>query len=141
MEEWDDYHRLVGETLMYCQTIEHDIKAIDAGMLEGDYDQNSERLKKKTLGQTLQLLRKLDESDGKPEFSAKDYDLLEEITEIRNNLCQRSYLSFVYSERDTQDADFQAAFRDLESQNERLSSLRDQVETIRLEILKKFHRY
>jgi len=71
MEEWDDYHRLVGETLMFCQAIEHDVKAIYAGMLEGDYDQNLERIKKKTLGQTLTLLKQLDESDGKPEFLRK----------------------------------------------------------------------
>ena len=34
------FHTKLGETLMYCQIIEHDIKFILAGMLKGDFDEN-----------------------------------------------------------------------------------------------------
>lgn len=34
------FHKNVGELIMFCQCIEHDIKWIYAGMLKGDVDEN-----------------------------------------------------------------------------------------------------
>ena len=48
-----DFHSYVGETIMFCQCIEQDIKFIYAGMLEGDFDGNYEDIEKWTLGRTV----------------------------------------------------------------------------------------
>lgn len=66
-----DFHSYVGETIMFCQCIEQDIKFIYAGMLEGDFDGNYEDIEKWTLGRTVKNLQKLDNSDNKPYFHKK----------------------------------------------------------------------
>ena len=45
----DDFHYYVGRTMMHCQTIEHDIKLIYAGMLAGDMSDNLAMIKQKRL--------------------------------------------------------------------------------------------
>lgn len=62
------FHFLIGQTIMYCQIIEHDVKRIYAAMLKGDYYENLEIVERQTLGQTLSKLKELDISDNKPIF-------------------------------------------------------------------------
>ena len=49
----NDFHCWLGETLMYCQRIETDIKWIYAGMLEGDCSENYIAVSEKSLGEVL----------------------------------------------------------------------------------------
>ena len=49
MSELNEFHFLVGETLMFCQTVELDIKYIYAAMLKGDFDENYEEVEALTL--------------------------------------------------------------------------------------------
>ena len=44
MSDLKEFHFLVGETLMFCQTVELDIKYIYAAMLKGDFDENYEEV-------------------------------------------------------------------------------------------------
>lgn len=39
----DDFHFTLGQTIMYCQVIEHDVKRIYAAMHIGDYYENLEK--------------------------------------------------------------------------------------------------
>lgn len=68
----DNFHLLVGETIMECQRIEHDIKLIYAGMLKGDFNKNLDIVKDKALGPVLVSLEKLDNSDGNPYLKQGD---------------------------------------------------------------------
>ncbi len=43
--ELNKFHFLVGQTIMYCQVIEHDVKRIYAAMRKGDYYENLKKLK------------------------------------------------------------------------------------------------
>ncbi len=81
----NEFHFLVGQTIMYCQVIEHDVKRIYAAMHKGDYYENLERVDKWTLGKCVQELKKLDFSDHDPYISASDYNFLKQMTEKRNH--------------------------------------------------------
>lgn len=88
--ELREFHRMVGEIVMYCQVIEHDVKRIYAAMLKGDYYDNLEKIKKWTLGQTVQKLKELDFSDNDPYISANDYIFLKQMSEKRNHWCHEA---------------------------------------------------
>ena len=75
----DSFNKLVGQTILECQKIEHDVKLIYAGMLKGEFNKNFNNIKNKALGPVLVDLEKLDNSDGKPYFKQDDYDLLFQI--------------------------------------------------------------
>ena len=79
----DTFNAVVGETLMYCQRIEHDIKVIYAAMLKGEMDGNLDLVRRETLGTVLVALENLDFSDNNPMFSREDYRLLKEIKNIK----------------------------------------------------------
>ena len=62
----DDFHYTIGQKIMYCQVIEHDLKRIYAAMHIGDFYDNLTKIEKlsyeetaKILGQTLQNTKSL----------------------------------------------------------------------------------
>ena len=65
-------------------------------MHEGNFDDNFNRLEKSNLGKIARELENLDYSDDRPELSDDDYDLIDDIREIRNYWCHQCYLDFVY---------------------------------------------
>lgn len=134
-----DFHYFVGETLMCCQRIEHDIKLIYAGMQAGDMDYNFEIISKKkmTLGTVVQYLKMLDRSDGKWYFADEDYVLLKQITEIRNHWAHKGYCEFIYSNNND---DFIRQARRLENDHNRLVGLSNTIEKVRFECLRKYGR-
>lgn len=135
----EDFHILVGETIMYCQCIEHDIKFIYSGMLKGNFDDNYNEVSNKTLGSVLNKLKKLDNCDGKPHLSVKDYDLLYKIRDIRNYWVHQAYTDFVYLSG-AYDNELGRSYRRLQNNHNRLSKLSSNVERVRLDVLKKFGR-
>ena len=72
-------------------------------MLEGDFDENLDLVEKANLGTTIMKLKQLDYSDGKPNLTNRDYQLLEQIREIRNYWCHQCYLDYVYISDDYED--------------------------------------
>lgn len=139
ISEMDDFHYYVGRTIMHCQTIEHDIKLIYAGMKAGDIDENLDAIAKQkmTLGTVLKHLKSLDRSDNNWFFSNGDYELLKQVTDIRNHWAHKSYCEFIYS-RDNNDFVRQA--RRLENDHNRLEKLSDTIEDVRLKALRKYGR-
>lgn len=136
-----DFHVLVGETLMYCQCIENDIKWIYAGMLRGDFDENYGTVSEKPFGTVLKKLEMLDNSDGNPHFSADDYDLLDEIRDIRNHWAHKAYINFVYKNNQREyDTCFLKEYRRLQNDHNRLKKLSDRIEKVRLDVLRKYNR-
>src|SRR5690606_10135068 len=92
----NEFHQLVGKTIMLCQCIENDIKLIYSKMLKGNYVDNFRVVEKKSLGNVVVLLKELDRSDRNHWFKDEEYDLLLEITTIRNYWAHKGYLEFVY---------------------------------------------
>lgn len=135
-----EFHCYVGETIMFCQCIEHDIKWIYAGMLNGDFDGNYESIKEWTLGKTVSELQNLDNSDGKPYLHKKDYELLRQIVKIRNHWVHTAYTCFIYEHDFENSQDFNKQANRLENDNGRLSKLSDTIEKVRLDMLKDYGR-
>lgn len=56
----EDFHYTLGQTIMYCQIIENDVKLIYAAMFEGDMNETLAMIinKKWTLGKTIVELKK-----------------------------------------------------------------------------------
>lgn len=63
-----------------------------AGVFEDNYD----NLEQANLGKIIRALKELDNSDGAPELSDKDYETLNQIREIRNYWCHQCYLDYIY---------------------------------------------
>ncbi len=123
-----DFDCLIGSTIKYCQCIENDIKLIYSGMLVGNLEENYQKIKKDTLGTIVNKLQKLDNSDKKPYFSKSDYQLLREITQIRNYWVHQGYLDYVYDL-----SKFTLQYQKLYSDNQRLAGLHKTTQDIRLE--------
>lgn len=139
ISEMSDFHYYVGRTMMNCQAIEHDIKLIYAGMKAGDMDANLSMIaeKKMTLGTVLGNLKALDRSDKNWFFSDGDYELLKQITDIRNHWAHKAYCEFIYSDRND---DFIRQARRLENDHNRLEKLSKTIEEVRLKVLRKYGR-
>lgn len=141
MNNLDDFHGLVGETIMYCQCIEHDIKLIYAGMLKGDFDKNYKSVLTLSLGQILEKLKVLDNSDEESYLSDSDYALLDKIRNIRNHWAHKAYTDFIYiSNQQKYNEAFSKSFRRLQNDHNRLANLSQNIERVRLDVLKKYGR-
>ncbi len=135
----DDFHYYVGRTMMHCQTIEHDIKLIYAGMLAGDMSDNLAMIKQKrlTLGKVVEKLHLLDRSDKNWFFSDSDFELLRKINGIRIHWAHHAYCEFVYSRNEK---DFVHQARRLENDHNHLEKLSETIENVRLKVLKEYGR-
>jgi len=132
----NEFHRYVGKLMMHCQRIEHDIKLIYAGYLEGDFDENYSKIETMTLGQVLHKLQQLDNSDGNPYFSQGDYKLLSEITRLRNHWAHTGYTLFLYENGNSYHDAFSKQRRRLINDCNRLEKLSGTIEKVRLTLLK-----
>lgn len=137
--ELEEFHSHVGEILMYCQCIEHDVKYIYSFMADGGFKQNMMRIEQEkfTLGQVVHMLKEYDQSWENPFLSKEDYDVLFQIVHKRNYYAHQVYLSFCYLDNEN---DFNYSF-ERESRNiikdlDILSRLYDKVEDKRLEYMK-----
>ena len=90
------FYQKLGELLMFCQCIEHDVKIIYATMLIGDYEENYSSLEKKSLGTMVKLLENLDKEDTDLWLSEENYRILYSITDERNYWVHSVYTEYVY---------------------------------------------
>ena len=136
------FHQYVGETIMYCQCIENDIKWIYAGMHKGDEVSNFENLEKSkaTLGKVIGILKELD-NERDPYLSETDYELLRQVTAIRNHWVHKAYTEFVYCQDDvSRSREFTRQARRLENDYNRFDRLSQSIERVKLDVLKKYGR-
>lgn len=137
----DKFKLIHSELIMQVQTIEHNLKLIYAGMLEGDFDENLDLVEKTNLGTTIMKLKKLDYSDGKPSLTNKDYQLLEQIREIRNYWCHQCYLDYLYIADDyKREMAFQRIAKRLSEDENRTWDLHEHLEQLRFKMLRKYNR-
>ena len=136
--EIEEFYQSVGEILMYCQCIEHDIKRIYAFLTDGGFEKNMIRIEQEhwTLGTVVHALRDFDESGDEPFFSPQDYDLLGEIVHIRNYYAHQVYLSFCYLDNeDDFDFSYERECKKLNHDRDRLGVLYTAVEDTRIRLL------
>lgn len=129
------------ELIMQVQLIENDLKLIYAGMHKGNFDKNFNMLEKSNLGTTIRKLKELDYSDGHPDLSKRDYEVLEQIREIRNYWCHQCFLDYVYVKDDRQrEYQFQQVARRLSEDENRTWDLHEHLEKLRIKILENYDR-
>lgn len=136
----DTFNAVVGETLMYCQRIEHDIKVIYAAMLKGEMDGNLDLVRRETLGTVLVALENLDFSDNNPMFSREDYRLLKEIKNIRNFIAHQCYVDFLYLDDYNFNLKLDQNYQKICDFNMKMKKLSNFVETARFSALEKYNR-
>lgn len=143
------FHEHVGEVIMYCQRIEHDMKVIYAA-LETDsvyaglktsksktdvFRENYKKIESKSMGDILKKLKNLDAFN--PYFYDFEYEWLEKLKDIRNHWAHEGYLQFLYCGKDYEE-NFRIQAEKLKTDLETLLSLVVKVEDVRLEALQNF---
>ena len=136
--ELDIFHRYVGEVIMCCQCIEHDVKMIYAGMRRGDFYDNLCMTRKDTLGEIVNSLERLDRSDNQPFFTSEDYKYMRKIRNIRNYWVHNSYIGFVYE--DDIEEKFALIKKRLLDDRDRLMAFHESVESVRIDVMRLFGR-
>ena len=135
----DTFKLIHSELIQQVQCIEFNLRRTYAAMCEGDFNKNYKRLEKCNLGKIVKELEDLDYSDNCPELSADDYDLIDNIREIRNYWCHQCYLDFVYinnnKEREMQ---FQKIAQRLQRDENRTYALSVKSEKIFFSLWKKY---
>ena len=141
MDEMELFKVVHSELLMSMQYLEQDLKIIFATIKDGRFDDNYEILADAPLGKVLKEFRKLDKEKGFAKIKPKDYELLEEIREIRNYWAHQCYLDFHYIE-DLQEK--YEAFQDVKERlhydEQRVYDLQPRMEKLRISIAKKYRR-
>lgn len=138
----NNYKYMIGETILFYQLIENDLKLIYAGMLKGDFDRNLIIVNNEYhgMGQIINALKKLDNSDGKPYFADNDYKLLSKLAKERNYYCHQCYVDFCYVQNFIYSKQYSESCDKLEKTNGEIQHIQGQTEDIRLKILKQFNR-
>ena len=137
----DRFKLIHSELIMQVQLIENNLRLIYAAMKSGDFDENLDYLDKANLGKIIKELKELDYSDGSPYLSDKDYELLNQIREIRNYWCHQCYIDYVYISDDAKrENKFQEIANRLHYDENRTWDLHERMENLRVKSLKKYHR-
>ena len=130
----------IGELIEKCQCIEHDVKIMYAGMLQGDFSDNLKTVINKPLGPVLAKLETLDYSDNNPYLSREDYTLLNDIKRIRNYWVHKGYIDFLYGSNEGYQARLDNQYKKLATDCNRIITLAKQLEDIRIEMMIHFGR-
>lgn len=138
----DNFHFILGQTIMYCQIIEHDVKMIYATMYKGDMNNTLNIIEKQkwTLGHSVKELKKLNFSDSKNYISANDYNFLSQMAHKRDYWCHKTYLQFVYNQSFLDSVEYEKEFQKLQRNNEKLSAVYKALEKVRLNAMRDFNR-
>lgn len=137
----DQFKLIHSELIMQVQLIENDLRLIYAAMKSGNFDDNIDYLEKANLGKIIKELKELDYSDGSPYLSDKDYELLNQIREIRNYWCHQCYIDYVYISDDAErENKFQEIANKLHYDENRTWALHERMENLRIKSLKKYKR-
>lgn len=126
----NDYFWAVGRVLYFSQCIEHDLK-LTYYLLNPNIDFNN--IKKLTLGTTVKKLKEKDSSSKHPFLGTEDYDLLDQITKIRNRYAHECFIEWVYESKDRNKAFTKSANR-LVNDHNRLAKLYRVIEKVRIDL-------
>lgn len=139
MDKMEWFKLVHSELLMFMQYIEQDLKIIYATLKDGRFDDNYEVLADAPLGKIIKEFRELDKEKGFSKIKEKDYELLDEIREIRNYWAHQCYLDFHYIEDPFEKQKvFNEICEDLHVDEERVYELQQHMERLRISVVKKY---
>ena len=140
MANLNDYNWYVGQSLLNCQRIEHDVKIIYAAMQQGDFKNNLAAAAEITLADCISGLKDLQKDIDPPIFDKSDFNLLRDIKSMRNWLAHRCYVDFLYVGEQNLDNRMQDCFDKVKAFCDKTTTFSAVVEKARFYILKKFNR-
>ncbi|MCR4698477.1 MAG: hypothetical protein K5762_03830 [Bacilli bacterium] len=135
-----EFKMMIGDALLCCQTIEHDVKWIFACMMQGDLKENYALLSTWTLGSTIKELEKLDHSDNKPFIQQADYRVLKKISNERNYIAHQCFRDFLYTETRYDSREFIQVDKRITLFYNKLKKLSLNMEQLRLAALRRFRK-
>ena len=138
--KFDEFKILHSETIMYYQVVEHDLKLIYAYMHEGDVNDNLDSVENMTLGQMIDLLKALDNEDGKPNISSGDYNFLKQLSKNRNHWAHKVFTEFMYEENFINSDKYAKQCQKLAKDHDRLSVVFRNVEKVRIRLCSEVYR-
>ena len=131
---------LHSETIEFCPIIEDNLKWVYSLMHTGNVGENHSKLEKKTLGQVVSMLKKLDKSSGEQFISDDDYNFLKQMTEKRNYWCHVCYRDCMYVENPLTSLAYEKVCEKLQRDHDRLEQVFKNVEKAKLDANKVFKR-
>ena len=141
-EDFDRYKYLLGETIIYYQFMENDLKLIYAGILQGNFYKNIEYVRStfKGLGQVVIALEELDYSSGQtPYFTRDTYKLLSKLARQRNYYCHQCCIDFCYNPYFKDSTEFKESLEALIRTNNSIRMVQAETERHRKSILAKYN--
>jgi uncharacterized protein YutE (UPF0331/DUF86 family) len=135
MEEhkMDKLKFLVGETIFYCQALEHDLKIIYSCYTATNLkqvQQKSNELSDQNLGAIILKLK----TDG--HLDKDGVRVLNQIRKIRNYLAHEVFTDVVYLPPQQRDTGYQAVYDRVQDYNSRISKVMREVEAERIHAVK-----
>lgn len=136
---YDDFKLIHSELIMSVQYIEQDLRIIYSTIKPGSYEDNYDQVEQVPLGKILHELHEVDEELGYSKIKKQDYELLDQIREIRNYWCHQCYLDFHYIEnREEHVRKFQEIANRLHYDELRVYELYKKIENLRKSVVKKY---
>ena len=126
---------------MSVQYIVQDLKLIYSILKGGEFYDNYSDVENSPLGKLLKSLREMDQELGYSKIKENDYELLNQIREIRNYWCHQCYIDFHYIEdpQAYEEAFQKVAFK-LHEDELRVYELQQKIEKLRKSVQRK-HKY
>ena len=135
----DMFKIIHSELIQQVQCIEYNLKVSYAAMRKGNFDKNFQSVQKSNLGKIARALENLDHSDDCPALTEDEYELIDDIREIRNYWCHQCYIDFVYIRDDYErERAFQNIANRLHYDEQRTYDLFEKTEEIKQYILSEF---
>ena len=138
--DYTTFKLIHSELIMSVQYIEQDLKLIYSILKDGKFNDNYSDVEAFPLGKILKVLHKVDTEFGLSKIKEKDYELLNEIREIRNYWCHQCYIDFHYIEDpQAHENAFQKVAARLHEDELRVYELQQKIERIRKRTEKSQH--
>ena len=138
--QMNEFTSHVGEIMMYCQCIEHDIKEIYLSFFKDNREEVLHKMneEKWTLGMIVTALKEADKAPRARLFDDPDYSILFSTVRLRNYYAHQVFLSFCYEiDEEKFEASYNQAAKRLLSERKLLSSLYGRVEDVRIKLQEK----
>ncbi len=137
--DYDTFKLIHSELVMSVQYIEEDLRIIYSTIKPGDYRDNYAIVDTAPLGKLLKEMHELDEELGYSKIKEADYELLNQIREIRNYWCHRCYLDFHYEEDpEKHEEKFKQVAERLHIEELKVYDLQRKIEKLRKSVVKKY---
>lgn len=129
----DEFKRLHSETICYCQILENDLKWIYSFITNGNATETRKLVNNLPLGETINILKRIDKKNKKHLFSNEDYKYLMKLKNRRNYWSHQCYVDFLYKDSYLYSEQYKKCCDDLISDHDWFLKIYKIVENIKVD--------